>query len=132
MPGSIGLLEYKLFMNLRIQIFVPKHKMVLQELTITLGPKLDTIFNLDWSNDLAFTLLVVRPQPIAQPYEPLSISRHATSLQRRLIILCGPFDSFLFVSFDQESQISYFFHYCHNLQCVVLCEIFKIAISNMV
>ena len=52
MPGGIVLLEYKLFMNLRIQISVPKHKMVLKEVTITLGLKLDTILNLNWSNDL--------------------------------------------------------------------------------
>ena len=47
--GRGALLKYKLFLNLRISI--PKRKMVLQELTITHGPKLDTILNLDWSND---------------------------------------------------------------------------------
>jgi len=52
MPGDIVLLEYKLFLNLRIQISLPKHKMVLQELIITLGLNLDTILNLDWSTDL--------------------------------------------------------------------------------
>ena len=50
--GGIVMLEYKLFLNLRVQISVAKHKMVLQELTITLILKLDTILNLDWSNDL--------------------------------------------------------------------------------
>ena len=45
-------MENKLFLTLRIQISVSNHKMVLQELTITIGLKLDTILNLDWSIDL--------------------------------------------------------------------------------
>ena len=48
--GALLIVEVQAFLNLRISI--PKRKMVLQELTITLGPELDTTLNLDWSNDL--------------------------------------------------------------------------------
>ena len=50
MPGGIVLLEYKL-KHQNSDFCNKAHKMVLQELTITLGLKFDNILNLDWSND---------------------------------------------------------------------------------
>ena len=56
-------------LNHKNQISVSRHRMVLQELTITLEPKLDTILDLDWSNDLlpADPAQIINPSPTLLP-----------------------------------------------------------------